>query len=528
MNAVDAQSKHARSIELYRAGKLNEAEAILLEILKEDPKSPAAFQLLTQVEWSLGHLPRAILTAEQWLTIEPDNAVAWGCLGAVCQAAGEFDRAVLAYRSAADLAPQDITHWKGLASSSMLANDLNEAVRARDVLLQEFPEHGITHLFDGHIHKVKGNTDGALSAYEKALELTPTLAAAIYNLVDLRAPTPQDPLAEHIEKLSNEAGLKVEDEINLCFSLGRIHEQDEAYDKAFTYYRRANEATLSEMNRRRMPYDRTSVESNVDQAISSYPIESFRHHIDPLPIDLKLIYIVGLPRSGTTLLEQILSSHSHVGAGGELPFAHQCHREYVERRHARGMGEIVNLANSDEVDLLLEMRELYLDRLFELDVEGQYITDKLPGNFEILGFIRLLFPDAIVIHNKRQLLATCWSLYSSNFGAHDSYYNSMENLGHYCRMYLELMRHWRSVLSPPIIEVQYEDIVMRTEQVMRDLLADIGLPWDDKCLAFYENRRPVMTASYNQARQPIYTSSIDRWRTFAPYLNELAQILPTE
>ena len=118
MNAVDAQSKHARAIELYSTGKLNEAEAILLEILKEDPKSPAAFQLLTQVEWSLGHLPRAILTAEQWLTIEPDNAAAWGCLGAVCQAAGEFDRAVLAYRSAADLAPQDITHWKGLASSS--------------------------------------------------------------------------------------------------------------------------------------------------------------------------------------------------------------------------------------------------------------------------------------------------------------------------------------------------------------------------------------------------------------------------
>ena len=162
--------------------------------------------------------------------------------------------------------------------------------------------------------------------------------------------------------------------------------------------------------------------------------------------------------------------------------------------------------------------------MFARDLDADYITDKLPGNFARLGFIRLLFPDATIVHCGRHPMATCWSLFAANFAMHYPYYNSLDHLAHYYRCYQKLIAHWRSVLPHAIVPVQYEDIVLSPGAQAKQLLEQLGLGWDDRCAAFHESSRPVYTASHRQVRRPIYTASLDRWRPFEAKLGALAAL----
>ncbi len=519
-NDIDIQ--YSRALDLHRAGQSDGAEEILIDILKQDNKYSAAYNLLVKIEQSKGNLTRVVLTLEEWLKVEPQNAKVSARLGAVYRIMAQWDKAAESYKRAAGQAVHEVAYFEGWALSALSAQNLDEAKDAADQLLRQHPMQGATYVVLGHLHKMQGEITKAKAAYQHALKLFPNLASAIYNLVDIDTPTLEDSLTKRIERNSRQHTISKEDEANLSFALAKIYEKANRFDRAFTYFRRGNEATLELMRRRNVIYDPIRVEERAKKIISLYPADCYAAPIEPLPIDLKLIFIVGLPRSGTTLLEQILGSHSQVVRGGELSIAHNVHNLYLKRRMEMEKGEHVNLTDNSEVELLLEAREAYLDKLFKYDFDGEYITDKLPGNFEILGFIRLLFPDAIIIHSQRQLMATCWSLYTSNFEAHNPYYNSLEHLAHYCRVYKQLMRNWRAILNPPLFEIHYEDIVANTEETIQNLLNAIGLPWEANCLSFYKAAGPVFSASYNQVRRPIYATSLERWRNYEPYLQELS------
>ncbi len=172
----------------------------------------------------------------------------------------------------------------------------------------------------------------------------------------------------------------------------------------------------------------------------------------------------------------------------------------------------------------MEARQYYIDRLFEHDLDAGYVTDKLPGNFARVAFLRLLFPDAVIVHTRRHPAATCWSLFASNFALHDPYYNSLPHLAHYYRCYERLMSHWRSLLRPSMLEIRYEDLVSNPEAEIRRLIQGSGLAWEDGCLAFHDNPRPVLTASCSQVRQPLYATSVEHWQHYRHRLGSVTEL----
>jgi tetratricopeptide (TPR) repeat protein len=514
-----------RAYELHRVGRSKEAATCLVAAIKERPASLAPYKLLADVQRSLGRRTAEAAVLEELTSLEPLSSENWSRLASLYAEWGRSEDSYRAYLQASRLTPSESGNWEGLCSSALSTQRFARAEEAKDQLLKRFPDRAGSHVIAGHTQKAQGNSEQARAAYERALALQASSSEAIFNLVDLAVPALNDPLTLRVEKLLACGNLADTDSANLNFAFARILDAANHYDSAFARYERANAAVVRVMDAKGIRYQTTEAEAWVARNVATYPSSAFRRPLEPLPIGLRLIFIVGMPRSGTSIIEQILSSHPRVAGGGELPIATDCELFYTQRRKELGLAGAVDPEDERERDLLTAVRERYVDKLFERDLDAECVTDKLPGNFARLGFIRTLFPDAVIVHCRRDPIATCWSLFTSNFALHDPYYNSLEHLAHYYGCYQRLMAHWRSVLSPTVANIRYEDLVFSPELEIRRLLDHTALDWDDRCMNFHLSRRPVLTASHTQVRTPIYKTSLERWRPFESRLGPLSGLV---
>jgi tetratricopeptide (TPR) repeat protein len=493
----------------------------LLRAIESNPLDVPSYCELARNYESAGAFNKAELTLRRVVEIDPLNYGVWLQLGSLYMNRGQWRSAADALEQATALAPSDGTCWAAYAMANIATQDLPEAARARDMLLNRFRELADTHVIDGHIHKIYGRFTEAIESYRRALSLDRTQTSALFNVVDLRPPTTADPMTTHLEGLLRVTSLSHRESADVCFAVARIYEIAGHADRAFTLYREGNSAVEAIMQRSGVAYDAQRAEEDVRQVIELFSRDVVKNPLERLDLDMKLIFIVGLPRSGTTLTERILSNHFQVSSGGELPLMHACLAKL--RTHLRLSGRLTPDTPEDR-RLLEQLRNEYLDGLFERDLDGDYVIDKLPENFFALGLIRVLFPDALIVHCVRDPIATCWSLYASHFDVHPSYYTSLEHLSHYCKnIYLYLMRYWESIEGMQIIRVEYEQLVRNPASKIRELLERCGLPWDEACLNFQDNDNPIFTASVAQARRPIYTTSISRWRLFERQLRPLIE-----
>ena len=459
--------------------------------------------------------------------MNPDNnneAVAWGKRATASARRGDWQMAARQFLHVTELAPDDPRGWEGLARAHLALQDLETCQRLVETMQTRFPDLAYPRLLEAHLCKAHGDTGAAIAAYREALRREPARGEALFGLIDLQVPDSNDPVAQQALTTASDSGAPVADRINAGFAAGRILDRNGEYEAAFRQFAQANELARSDLSRQGIRYEPGRREQEIDARIARFPSSSFRDTLSPLPIDLTPIFVVGMPRSGTTLIEQILASHPEVEAAGELTTAHECEARYLAARDEAGLQGPVDPGNPRETTLLEDAREQYIEALFERDLDARWIVDKMPANFELAGFLRLLFPEAPIVHSMRDPRATCWSLYSANFGGHEPYYHNLEHLAHYYRQYQRIMTHWQEVLPAPQIDVQYEALVSQPDEEIPALLESVGLSPHEQCLAFHRTQRPVLTASHAQVRQPVYRSAIDHWQHYEPWLGPVLSL----
>ena len=521
-----------RARSLYETGQHTAAESAILDILVSGTPTTEVFCLLALVQRALDRPAGEARALEQALAAVPQGTVAmdvvrlWARLGSVRAWLGDHTGALTAYERAAGIAPDDIEALQGVARSQFALHDLEAALRSAQDLERRFPSATFTHLFAGHVQKALGDVPAAACSYARALASDPLSGEALYNLVDLETPQLGSDIASRAALLSARDDIPAADRINASFAHARILDAAGHHAEAFAAFQRANDTARTELAGWGIEYVPARVEERVTRTIAENDEASFGSSLAPLPIDLQPVFIIGLPRSGTTLVEQILASHSEVQAAGEVLFARECEHTFRQRREAAGRAGPVDPANPIDAECLEAAREQYIERLFERGLDGRWIVDKLPANFEIAGFLRLLFPQAPIVHTIRDPRANCFSLYCANFAAHEPWYHDLDDLAHYHRQYRRLMTHWYRVISPPLIDIVYEDLVRDPRRQIPMLLSAIGLSFETACLEFYRHERPILTASHSQVRRPVYTGAVDHWKNYKAWLGPVLDPLP--
>ncbi len=514
---------------LYSEAKYDEAEKALFEFIEAGAKSADTYCLLADIQHALvrpDHEARALeqaLAAGASAFLDNPEKI-WLRLGVIRASQGDHVAAVAAYKQSLRIKPDQFAALYGLAQEYLTLHDLDAAYLCIKDLKSHFPHEARTHLLAGHIHKALGSTAQAQKCYYRALAYEPELGEALYNLVEMDPPGPDNPLAASAAKIASHNHLPAPDRINAGFALARIFDQSGRYAEAFEQTRRANNLARNTLKTRGVSYVPELAERRIARAITEYPVSSFHTTLDPLPIEFTPVFVFGLPRSGTTLIEQIITSHKDVQTVGERSFARQCELRFRKTRLEAGRTGPVDPSDKTDAELLAAAREQYIEDIFACGMDGSWIVDKLPANYQIAGFLRAIFPNARLVHSMRDPRATCFSLYWSNFHTHEPWYHNLMHIAHYYRQYSQLMKYWQRVIPGPYIEVDYEDLVHNPQEQITGLLHRIGLPFDSACLTFYDYKRPILTASHAQVRRPIYTGAIDHWRHYAEWLGPVRDL----
>ena len=466
------------------ADRALDAERLLRHALKQSAHHPLPWRGLGQALTALGRLGEAEAAARRLISIEPDNPQNWITIATVSTRLMRQEEALAAYEQAARLQP--------------------DGVRLRMSI--------------GHVQKTLGRRADSEASYKTALAMDPGIAEAYWSLADLKNYTLSDAEVEAMQGLLITDKRDRSNEAQLHFALGKAFEQRERYAEAFTHYARGNS-----LRRLDAPFDIGEFERRSARIRAFFDREFFARRAgsgDPSPAP---IFIVGLPRSGSTLIEQILASHSRVEGTMELPNILNITGQFDDMVASRdGYPESVDTAPNN---VLTALGSRYLQEIEPLRSGLDHFTDKLPNNFSHIGLIHAILPNATIIDARRNPMDCCFSVFKQHFAEGQAFSYDLGDLGRYYRCYVSLMDHWDTVLPGKVVHVQYEDLVCDPEVHIRRLLDQCGLPFEAACLDFHQTRRSVRTASAEQVRQPIYSSGVGYWRHFETELQPLRQAL---
>ena len=526
---ADAIAAHRRAIELdpghapaynnlgnalKEAGDLGGAETALREACRADWRYAEARLNLALVLRAQERPVDAEQFCREAMQLKPSYLEAKKVLGHLLLQKADFEGAAECFRAVCAAAPFDGGNFMNLGVALEGLGRFDEADTAYETVIARAPRLPQAHYALGRRHEQRGEAERAAEEFRQALATDPNMAPAYLSLSGLTRFGLTEEEQRRIVRLLEGAGLPDNDRSSLLYALGRAAERARKYDEAFHWMRLANE-----IDHRRTGFDEVENHDFVKRTAAIFRADSWSQM--PQGSDSERpIFIVGMPRSGTTLVEQIIASHPAAAGGGELVELPEIARELEtgEGAAARPYPECVLDLTATQTTALAER---YLARLRQVDREALRVTDKLPFNFRHLGLITALFPRARIIHCRRDLRDIAVSCYFIKFHRPISFSCNLFELGAYMRHYQFLMAHWRRVLPQPMLEIQYEDLVTEPERHIRRITDFCGLPWDEACLNFYSAEREVRTASANQVRRPIYASSIGRWKLYGKHLAPL-------
>jgi tetratricopeptide (TPR) repeat protein len=503
------------------ANDIPNAEARLRAQLRHAPTDVVAIRMLAEVALRLDRaedaerlLTRCLELAPEFREARHHYAITLHRLNKPAEALVELDRLL-----ADD--PREPACLNLKAAVLCRTGDYEPAIAIYDALLAAHPEHAQVWLSQGHALKTAGRTERAIDAYRRCIAIDPGFGEAYWSLANLKTFRFDEAEIAAMERVLARTDLAAEHRLHFEFALGKALEDRAEYAQSFAHYASGNVLRLA-----RSPYSADDTSVRFARVRETYTREFFGMREGAGSQAPDPIFIVGLPRAGSTLIEQILASHPLVEGTMELPEIIAITRTLREGATSRAPGAYHETLARMNRDQLRALGEQYIERTrIHRKLGRAFFIDKMPNNFAHVGLIQLVLPNAKIIDARRHPLACCFSGFRQHFARGQDFSYSLADLGRYYRDYVELMAHFDAVLPGRVHRLIYERLVDDTEAEVRRLLDYCGLPFDDACLRFFDNERPVRTASSEQVRQPIYRDGIDQWRRFEPWLDPLKNAL---
>lgn len=545
-----ADALYLSAIIALRSGQMPKAIELIRQAVIIQPGNPEYWYHIGLGAMALNHTDMAMQAFRRALALKPDYAVVYNDLGVLLEETGAFDEAVDSYQTAVKYKPDFIDAYFNLAGVYGLRGNYKAAIRNYEKALEYNPDDALIYnnmgnMFKemgdpktaiekyrrsiqlqpdspggyfnlGVIKKDNGDIEAAIGAFRKVLELNPGYGGAYYELARATRYHDYDESMQSMEELLNRPDSTRELRMYLNFALGKAFEDLAQYETAFNHFSDGN---------------------GIKRGTFDYSIEQDRLFFNKIKqvfdreffntrksFGLKRgspIFIVGMPRSGTTLVEQILASHPQVHGAGEINHFKQVIFSSASQTTTANLADYILGLDQDDIE---RFGNEYLRRIEPYLQTNNYVTNKLPSNFLYIGMIRLIFPEAKVIHCIRDPIATCLSCYKILFAGMHRYAYDLQELGSYYLAYRDLMAHWQTVLPGFIHVNQYESLIADQENQTRKLLDFCGLSWDERCLHFYQTARPVKTASFEQVRRPVYTTAIAFWKNYEKHLGILKRL----
>jgi tetratricopeptide (TPR) repeat protein len=452
------------------------------------------------------------------LELKPDVPQSWYNLGMIYKNLGDGENAVQCFEKVITLDPANLkARCQAGDCRGRLLNDFEGALREFDSVIELNPDYVSAYTQKAGLLMIFGRYEEAGPLCRRILEIDETNTTAYSGLIGSKLHTEQD--IQNLYGLLDNRSLDTKQLVDVHFSLGSVFDDRKEYEKAFLHFQNGNR-----LHRNTFEYNVGNFEQFVSKLIAMFDESSITQYSNYGIASELPVFIVGMPRSGTTLVEQIIASHPQVYGAGELQYLAnlvQSTLSLEDRLASRDQPIIPDLTEAD----ISRLANQYLAYISKSGAGAKRITDKLPQNFLYLGYIAMMFPQARIIHCSRNPMDTCLSIFEKYFIFHHPYAYDQKELGVYYKQYQRLMAHWESLLSDRILTIQYADLVSDLKGKSRQLINHIGLGWDERCLRFNETERSVQTASHKQVRQNIYTSSLERWRNYETWLGPLRDAL---
>lgn len=528
----------------YSSGQINEALTAVAVLIENFPNEYLLFNICGACHSEIGSIELAIANFKKAISIKQDYSeaqynlgvayqktnqldsaanyyelainskhaypIAHNNLGIICLTKGLFDEAVKCFEWAIAYSPNYAEAHNNLGSALQELKQFENAKKEFEKAASMNPNYAQAFHNLGILCEIINLPKEAINHYEKTIEINPEFAEAYRNLCKIKKYKKKDLHIPQILSLYSGENLNLADKARLGFALAHIYKDLGNNDEYFKYLNEGNRLRKDEIN---YSFDDSknfhSITTNLfelDQPVIKKPSKKI--------LSIKPIFIVGMPRSGTTLVEQIISSHSAVHGAGELLNFKNILTPILNNHLSENRRSLIE-------DDLLAIRNEYLDSLNDLKTEEKIITDKMPLNYRLIGFILLSIPEAKIVHIKRDPVATCWSNYNHYFTAGNGFSCNQEDLANFYNLYLEIMDLWHKLFPNKIYDLCYEDLTINQEEETRNLLEYCDLKWDKKCLDFHKNKRGVLTASSAQVRKKIYQGSSEDWKHYEKYLKPL-------
>lgn len=511
------------AMDLMHEGKLYKAEQVCRQFLQKNKHQVDAMCLLAEIGLKLKVFDDAEFLLESCISLYPKNEQAKALYINLLNRLGKFKLAAeQAEEFLQNFSPQHatrITIEATLANCYINLGELERGIQIYQKLLQLSPERAGLYVQLGHAYKTAGDYEQAIQSYQQAYTKAQSHGDAYWSLANIKTYQFTEGELLQMESLVKLSTINTEDKIHICFALGKAYEDRKSFDSSFSYYQMGNS-----LKKQTNKYSADNSTSLIEQQIQFTNRDLFKNKMNQGNTSNSPIFILGLPRAGSTLLEQILASHSLVDGTREL---HNILGLALKLRGRISNSEPEYPKNLSQLssEQLQKLGDMYINDTQPYRQGAPYFIDKMPNNFVHIGLIKLILPNAKIIDARREPMACCFSGFKQLFGEGQDFSYGLQDIGRYYRDYERLMAHWDEVLPSQILRVQHEELVNNFEFEVRRILDHCGLPFEQSCIEFYKTKRNVHTPSAQQVRQPISTKGLTQWENYSVHLEELERTL---